>query len=151
MIDKALKTFKLEKPDVTQVPLSKIQGMSEYKTYRFREIGITDAQNLASADLNFLKQNLAFCCSMLCDFISQSILLIHLQDDIDKLRKVGIRDILSFKAMAKNSGIDNVATAAKIDKEILDGMLRLLETEPMKTKVKSITRYITESTKETMK
>jgi len=146
--DKALKTFKLEKPDVTQVPLSKIQGMSEYKTYRFREIGITDAQNLASADLNFLKQNLSFCCSMLCDFISQSILLIHLQDDIEKLRKVGIRDILSFKAMAKNSGIDNVATAAKIDKEILNGMLKLLESEPMKTKVDSITGYITESTKE---
>lgn len=146
--DKALKTFKLEKPDVTQVPLGKIQGMSEYKTYRFREIGITDAQNLASADLNFLKQNLSFCCSMLCDFISQSILLIHLQDDIEKLRKIGIRDILSFKAMAKNSGIDNVVTAAKIDKEILDGMLKLLESEPMKTKVDSIARYITESTKE---
>ena len=146
--DKALKTFKLEKPDVTQVPLSKIQGMSEYKTYRFREIGITDAQNLASADLNFLKQNLAFCCSMLCDFISQAILLIHLQDDIEKLRKVGIRDILSFKVMVKNSGIDNVATAAKIDKEILDGMLKLLESEPMNTKVESIIKYITESTNE---
>ncbi len=146
--DKALKTFKLEKPDVTQVPLSKIQGMSEYKTYRFREIGITDAQNLASADLNFLKQNLAFCCSMLCDFISQAILLIHLQDDIEKMRKIGIRDILSFKAMVKNSGINNVATAAKIDKEILDGMLKLLESEPMKTKVGSIAAYITESTKE---
>ncbi len=146
--DKALKFFKLEKPDVTQVPLSKIQGMSEYKTYRFREIGITDAQNLASADLNFLKQNLAFCYSMLCDFISQSILLIHLQDDIEKLRKVGIRDILSFKAIVKNSGIDNVVTATKIDKEILNGMLKLLESEPMKTKVESITRYITESTNE---
>lgn len=146
--DRALKTFKLEKPDVTQVPLGKIQGMSEYKTYRFKEIGITDAQNLASADLNFLKQNLSFCCSMLCDFISQSILLIHLQDDIEKLRKIGIRDILSFKAMAKNSGIDNVATAAKIDKEILDGMLKLLESEPMKTKVDSVAGYIMESTKE---
>ena len=50
--------------------------------------------------------------------------------------------------MAKNSGIDNVATAAKIDKEILDGMLKLLESEPMKTKVESITKYITESTNE---
>jgi hypothetical protein len=50
--------------------------------------------------------------------------------------------------MAKNSGIDNVATAAKIDKEILNGMLKLLESEPMKTKVDSITCYITESTKE---
>lgn len=146
--DKALKTFKLEKPDVTQVPLSKIQGMSEYKTYRFREIGITDAQNLASADLDFLKQNLSFCCSMLCDFISQSILLIHLQDDIEKLRKIGIRDILSFKAMVENSGIDNVATAAKIDKEILIGMLKLLESEPMKIKVNSIAGYIKESTNE---
>ncbi|MBW1898731.1 MAG: hypothetical protein JRI61_06680, partial [Deltaproteobacteria bacterium] len=48
----------------------------------------------------------------------------------------------------KNSGIDNVATAAKIDKEILNGMLKLLESEPMKTKVDSITGYITESTKE---
>jgi hypothetical protein len=146
--DKALKTFTLEKPDVTQVPLGKIQGMSEYKTYRFKEIGITDAQNLASADLNFLKQNLSFCCSMLCDFISQSILLIHLQDDIEKLRKIGIRDILSFKAMVKNSGIDNVAAAAKIDKEILDGMLKVMESEPMKTKVDSIAGYIKESTKE---
>lgn len=146
--DKALKFFKLEKHDVTQVPLSKIQGMSEYKTYRFREIGITDAQNLASADLNFLKQNLSFCCSMLCDFISQSILLIHLQDDIEKLRKIGIRDIISFKAMVKNSGIDNVAIAAKIDKEILDGMLKMMESKPMKTKVNSIVNYIRESTKE---
>lgn len=146
--DKAFKFFKLEKPDVTQVPLSKIQGMSEYKTYRFREIGITDAQNLASADLNFLKQNLAFCCSMLCDFISQSILLIHLQDDIEKLRKVGIRDILSFKSIVKKSGVEGVANVTAIDKEILNGMLKLLESEPMKTKVKSIADYITESTNE---
>jgi len=80
--------------------------------------------------------------------ISQSILLIQLQDDIKKLRKVGIRDILSFKAIDKNSGIDNVVTAGKIDKEILNGIVKLLESEPMKTKVKSIARYIEETTNE---
>ena len=65
---------------------------------------------------------------------------------LEKLRKVGIRDILSFKAIVKNSGIDDVVTATKIDKEILNGMWKLLESEPMKTKVESIARYIKGST-----
>jgi len=146
--DKALRIFKLEKLDVTEVSLSKIQGMTEYKIYRFREIGVTDVQNLASADINFLKQNLAFGCSMLCDFISQALLLIHLQDDVEKLRKVGIRDILSFEAIVKNSGLDDVADVTTIDKKILNGILKLLESEQMAAKVKSIAKCIKESTNE---
>jgi hypothetical protein len=64
-----------------------------------------------------VKVILSISSSMLCDFILKSILLVHLQDDIEKLRKAGIRDVLSFKAIVLNSNVEDVTNVTTIDKE----------------------------------
>jgi len=79
------------------IPLSMIQGLTDYKVSRLREIGVADAQNLAVANIKHLESNLPFGKTMLCDWIAQSILLLHFPDNVESLRHLGIRTILDFK------------------------------------------------------
>ena len=75
-----MSTLKLKKGKTDEVPLNLIQGMTDYKIYRFREVGVGDAQNLANMDLSGMYKNLAYNYRLLCDFVSQAILLIYAKD-----------------------------------------------------------------------
>ncbi len=88
--------LKFARAEKREMPLGLIQGVTDYVAYRLKEIGICDAQNLAYADLNYLRRNW-YNDRQLCDFVAQAILLITLKDDFDKLQSAGIRNIIAFK------------------------------------------------------
>ncbi len=71
MEEKAMSYFNLKKDqEREELPLNLIQGMTDYVTYRFKEIGIGDVQNLAYADLSYVCKNIGYCERLLCDFVS---------------------------------------------------------------------------------
>jgi hypothetical protein len=115
-----------EKP----LSLGNIEGMTDYMVYRFKEIGIEDIQHLAFSDLNHLRKYLGFSERLLCDFVSQALLMILAGKQYDELRdKYGIRDIVSFREiMSVNTGhIENTAT----NPQMLTGLLYIVQTDPM--------------------
>lgn len=78
--------------------LANIDGMTDYMVYRFKEIGIEDIEHLAFADLNHLRKYLGFSERLLCDFVSQALLMIMAGSLYKELKdKYGIRDVVSFK------------------------------------------------------
>jgi hypothetical protein len=80
-----------------RLPLSMVQGLTEEKAFRMREIGIEDVQHLAVADIEELRKNLPYSTELLCDWISQSILILYFSKKMEVLRDVGVRTILDLQ------------------------------------------------------
>lgn len=146
--EKAMAIFRLKSGKRSEVPLNLIQGMTEYKIYRFREIGVGDAQNLANVDLEYLHENLAYNYRLLCDFVSQAILLIHLETHFESLKTFGIRDILSFKSIINSDNYVRIAELLNIPNEKLLGILNLVETDHLQKRMESLSAYINRKTQE---
>ena len=86
----------IRKEKYAPIPLSLVQGLTAEKAMKLREIGIEDVQNLAVADIEKMRRNLPFSRAMLCDWIAQCILILYFPDEIEKLRKSGIRTIIDL-------------------------------------------------------
>jgi hypothetical protein len=95
--EKMTKFLGIKEKKYEPIPLSKVQGLSDEKALRLREVGIQDVQNLALADIDYLRKNTPFTAAMLADWIAQSILVLYFPDNIDSLRHHGVRTILDFK------------------------------------------------------
>jgi hypothetical protein len=121
-----------------EVSLSMLQGMSDYMIYRFNEIGIDDAQNLALADLDFLHENVGYGSRLLCDFVAQAILLVHLREYFAALQAAGIRNVICFRQVVNTTTYKDLATLLKIPAEILLAFLNMLETDQMRERVKAL-------------
>jgi hypothetical protein len=91
----------LKREEKQEIPLGLIQGMTDYIIFRFQELGVGDAQNLAYSDLNYLRNNWSND-RQLCDFVAQALLLIHLKEHFQTLQNAGIRNIISFKKVIKD-------------------------------------------------
>jgi len=89
--------FGIKTTEYKLIPLTDIQGLTPEKTLRLREVGIEDVQHLALADIDFLEKNLPYNKELLCDWIAQSILYLQFPENIEFLRKMGIRNILQLK------------------------------------------------------
>jgi hypothetical protein len=77
--------------------LYKIEGMSLGHKERLEEVGIDNAQNLATASLTKLLIETPYEARQILDWIGQAKLVCYAKNDIDKLRSVGIRSIFDFK------------------------------------------------------
>jgi hypothetical protein len=98
--EKAMSALGLKKQVTQELPLELMQGMTDYIAYRFREVGIGDAQNLAFVDLSYLESNLGFDRRIIYDFVAQALLLINVnKEDFVKFQNHNIRDIISLKCM----------------------------------------------------
>ncbi len=95
--DKMTQYFGIKSMEYKSIPLSFIQGLSPQKALRFREVGIEDVQHLAFADIEFLEKNLPYNKKLLCDWMAQSILYLQFPDNVELLKKLGIRTILQLK------------------------------------------------------
>jgi len=149
--EKAMSLLKLRKEPKQEIPLNLIQGMTDYKIYRFREIGVGDAQNLASVDLTYLYDHLAYNYRLLCDFVSQAILVIHLKDHLESLRGFGIRDVFSYKSVITQENYEEIAQLLNIPSRKLGGFLDLMENEPLKLRLDNILTLLDKSTEYEMK
>jgi hypothetical protein len=121
-----------------EVALSMLQGMSDYMIYRFNEIGIDDAQNLALADLDFLHENVGYGSRLLCDFVAQAMLLVHLREYFATLQGAGIRNVICFRQVVSTTTYRDLAALLKIPPEILLAFLNILETDQMRERVKAL-------------
>jgi hypothetical protein len=130
--------LRMKKKEKQEIPLELLQGMTDYIVYRFQELGISDAQNLAYSDLNYLRKNW-YNDRQLCDFVAQALLLIHLKDHFQNLQNGGIRNIISYKNVvtAKSLSRDFVKDIG-VSKEKLEVVMKLIESGPLLERIKMI-------------
>lgn len=100
--------------DTKPVKLSLVQGITPDKAIRLREVDIEDVQNLATGSIERMAKNLPFTRALICDWIAQSLLVLHFTEDIEKFRKVGIRTILDLDQCALKASEAEVNSCAEM-------------------------------------
>ena len=78
------------------LPLDKLEGMNSFHVVRLGEIGIDNSQNLADSTLDDLVLKTPYGVNTLIDWVGQAKLHTRFRDDLDKLRKAGVRTIFDF-------------------------------------------------------
>ena len=108
---------------VTERSLSlyNIEGISIYHKERLEEIGIDNAQNLATASLTQLIAETPFDARQLLDWIGQAKLVCYVKDDIDRLRAIGIRSVFDLMKGDKNpKALRELSDAIGLETPILE-------------------------------
>jgi len=108
---------------VTERSLSlyNIEGISIYHKERLEEIGIDNAQNLATASLTQLIAETPFDARQLLDWIGQAKLVCYAKEEIHKLRAVGIRSIFDLmKGNKSREALREIADLTGIQTPILE-------------------------------
>ncbi len=108
---------------VTERSLSlyNIEGISIYHKERLEEIGIDNAQNLATASLTQLIAETPFDARQLLDWIGQAKLVCYAKDEIHKLRAVGIRSVFDLmKGNKSREALREIADLTGINTPILE-------------------------------
>lgn len=91
-----LHVFSLQSRSAHDLPLSMIEGMGVYHRARLAEVGVEDAQNLASANFIELVVRTSFNPNQIIDWIAQARLYVYFKDDIVALRRCQIRSVLDL-------------------------------------------------------
>lgn len=108
---------------VTERSLSlyNIEGISIYHKERLEEIGIDNAQNLATASLTQLIAETPYDARQLLDWIGQAKLVCYVKDDIHRLRAIGIRSVFDLlKGNKTRVVLREIADAVGLDTPILE-------------------------------
>ena len=83
---------------------------------RLEEVGIDNAQNLSTYSLTQLCMETPFPSRQLLDWIGQAKLLCYLKEDIENLRKIGIRSVFDFyKGERGKPEVEEIASATNLD------------------------------------
>lgn len=82
-----------------QRPLSQIVGISPWHEARLIEMGLDDAQNLATADIRKLLLTTQFDTQQIINWIDQAILYVKVNDRLETFRRVGITSFYELKAL----------------------------------------------------
>ena len=99
-----------------RLSLYKIEGISMAHKERLEEIGIDNAQNLSTYSLTQLCMETPFPSRQVLDWIGQAKLLCYLKEDIENLRRIGIRSVFDFyKGEPGKPVIEEIATATSLD------------------------------------
>ena len=105
----------------TALSLYNIEGISIYHKERLEEIGIDNAQNLATASLTQLIAETPYDARQLLDWIGQAKLVCYVKDDIHQLRAVGIRSVFDLlKGNKDRIVLRELADAVGLDTPILE-------------------------------
>jgi len=84
------------------LPLQMIEGINIFHKVRLGEVGIDNAQNLAEANVIELLLKTPFNPNQLIDWIAQARLYIYFKENIEELRKIGIRTIFDLRTLCDN-------------------------------------------------
>lgn len=121
--------------------LYKIEGISMQHRERLSEIGIDNAQNLATASLTQLCIETPFHDRQLLDWIGQAKLLCYVKGNIDNLRNVGIRSVFDFLQGDKSqSRINQLAMDADVPAVLLENVCDQVHNDKG---IKSLYRFLT--------
>ena len=109
-----------ENVNTKYLSLDNIEGISVQHKERLIEIGIDNAQNLATASLTDLLINTPFGARQLLDWIGQAKLLVYVKSDIEKLRQVGIRSVFDlYKGQKSREALMEISHAVGLTSPIL--------------------------------
>ncbi|MEM6321614.1 MAG: hypothetical protein AAF960_28405 [Bacteroidota bacterium] len=101
--------------------LYNIEGISIYHKERLEEIGIDNAQNLATASLTQLIAETPYDARQLLDWIGQAKLVCYVKQDIHRLRAIGIRSVFDLlKGNKSKIVLREIADAVGLETPILE-------------------------------
>lgn len=119
-----------DKLNTEDLSLYKIEGMSMAHKERLQEIGIDNAQNLATASLTKLLIETPYGARQILDWIGQAKLVCYAKSDIDKLRSVGIRSIFDLKKGNKSRvALREISDAIGIQTPLLEIIAEQIESD----------------------
>jgi hypothetical protein len=108
----AEKILHLSTVDNDQLPLSKIDGISNWHQGRLDQEGIENLQNLASANLLALVAKTPFDVGQLVDWVDQAVLLMHTSpEQSNALEKAGLRHASAVLAAIQTHPVQLKAAA----------------------------------------
>ena len=105
-----------------ELPLDMIEGMTLFSKVRLAEVGIDNAQNLAEANIEELILKTPFNPRLLLDWIAQAKLYVAFKDDIDGLRKAGIRTVFDLLAAGGNNGMKSISDLSNLSEQHLSAI-----------------------------
>jgi hypothetical protein len=127
------------------MPLSMIEGLTEEKRLRLRELNIDNSQALAKCNPIFLWVRTSFQLLPVIDWIAQAQLYILVENDrMQKLRLYGIRDIFSFMKVA-GSPDSKIANFLNIDQVDLGNLVKSIEETPAFLRLQEVNRCLASS------
>lgn len=96
----AYSTLGVNRRSADELPLSLIDGISQWHEARLRDIGIDNIQNLAAYDITELLLKTTFSGYQVIDWIDQALLFLYLgARRVDRFREAGIRTVSDFREM----------------------------------------------------
>jgi tetratricopeptide (TPR) repeat protein len=104
LLNLASKTFTLPAVQSSERPLTYLIGMSTWHEARLQEIGIDDAQNLATADIRKLLLTTRFDTQTIVNWIDQAILYTRIGPKIDRFRDAHIETFFQFRQQLDEIG-----------------------------------------------
>jgi len=103
-----IKIFTKGQGAADELPLEMIEGINLFHLSRLHEIGIDNAQNLARSSLVDILLKTPFNALQIIDWIAQAKLYVYFKDDIQSLRKIGVRTVFDLRAVDA-SNVDAIA------------------------------------------
>lgn len=85
------------------LPLNMIEGINSFHRFRLGELAVDNAQNLAETHFIDLALKTPYNPSQIIDWIAQAKLYCYFKDDLNQLRKVGIRNAFDYDAATKKA------------------------------------------------
>jgi hypothetical protein len=129
--DRFLKLLEFAEDSAHSLSLRMIEGMNRHHEVRLGEVGIDNAQNLAEADLVELILKTPFGPAQLLDWIAQAHLYVYVKDEIQLLRRYGIRTALDlYEVAADGARLTAIATDAGLDPLALSIVARRIGNDP---------------------
>ncbi|MEM1124451.1 MAG: hypothetical protein AAGJ18_28700, partial [Bacteroidota bacterium] len=121
LIERFQEFFSNESVTERSLSLYNIEGISIYHKERLEEIGIDNAQNLATASLTQMIAETPYDARQLLDWIGQAKLVCYVKDDIERLRAIGIRSVFDLLKGNKNRVVlRELSDAVGLDTPILE-------------------------------
>ncbi|MBN1284302.1 MAG: tetratricopeptide repeat protein [Anaerolineae bacterium] len=122
----AYSTLGVSRRRADALPLSLIDGISQWHEARLRDIGIDNVQNLASYDIRELLLNTTFSGHQVIDWIDQALFYLYVEERrVERFREASIRTISDFREMWQNSD-DAVKKDIATQLQITDVQLKIL-------------------------
>lgn len=92
----------------SQRPIEKIIGISTWHEARLAEMGIDDAQNLATADIRRLLLTTQFDTQEIIHWIDQAILYVKVGEKLDRYRDIKIASFSELRSVVRNLSLNTI-------------------------------------------
>lgn len=137
----AYSAFKVDPRYTETLPLSHIDGISQWHEARLRDNGIDNIQNLAAVEIRDLLVSTTFDAQEVVDWVDQAILYLYLDPgEINSFRRAGIRLISDFHKLCdinkikdkpdKKTNLENLAKQLQITPERLETLYNATQSGP---------------------